>query len=85
MIRRTAAFVITILIRAYQIVLRPLMPGGACRFFPSCSEYAIAAVERYGPLRGGWMGLRRIARCHPFACGGIDPVPREDHGPIHRV
>lgn len=75
MIGRAAAIAMTLLIRAYQFVLRPLMPGGACRFFPSCSEYALAAVERYGAWRGGWLAIRRVARCHPLSRGGIDPVP----------
>ena len=48
--------------------------GGACRFHPTCSEYAIEAVERYGAVRGGFMGLWRLTRCHPFAQGGYDPV-----------
>lgn len=63
-----------LLIRTYQCCLRPLMVG-QCKFCPTCSEYAIGAVQRHGPLRGGWLALRRILRCHPFSRGGIDPVP----------
>lgn len=59
-------------VRAYQIVLSPLL-GGACRFTPSCSAYFIEAVQKYGPWRGSWRGLRRILRCHPFQRGGYDP------------
>ncbi len=59
-------------VRGYQIVLRPLLPA-VCRFTPSCSEYFIQAVRKYGPLRGGWRGVRRIARCHPWHPGGHDP------------
>jgi len=61
-------------VRAYQLVLSPIF-GGACRYYPSCSAYAIEALERHGALRGGWMAVRRIARCHPFRPGGYDPVP----------
>lgn len=61
-------------VRAYQVVLSPIF-GGACRYYPSCSVYAIEALERHGVLRGGWLALRRIGRCHPFRPGGFDPVP----------
>ena len=62
------------LIRLYQRFISPGLPA-ACRFHPSCSSYAVTALERHGPLRGGWLAARRIARCHPFHPGGIDPVP----------
>lgn len=61
-------------IRLYQAGLSPLLPP-ACRFTPSCSHYAIEAVERFGVARGGWLALKRIARCHPFGGRGPDPVP----------
>ena len=63
-----------LLVRSYQYSLRPLL-GARCRFYPSCSDYAWGAVERYGALRGSWLALRRIARCHPYHPGGYDPVP----------
>lgn len=63
-----------LVIRGYQLYLSPLIPS-ACRYFPSCSAYAIEAVERYGAIRGGLLAVRRIARCHPFRPGGYDPVP----------
>jgi len=62
------------LIRVYQRVLSPLLPR-RCRFYPTCSEYAAQALMKHGILRGGWMALRRILKCHPFHPGGYDPVP----------
>lgn len=61
-------------LRAYRYVLSPML-GRNCRFVPSCSEYAIEAVERHGALHGAWLALRRVGRCHPFSAGGYDPVP----------
>lgn len=61
-------------IRAYQHTLSPLL-GPRCRFHPSCSHYALQAIERHGAGRGGWLALKRIARCHPLNPGGNDPVP----------
>ena len=66
--------VFLIFIRAYQTVLSPLM-GQNCRFYPSCSCYAHTAIERFGVLKGSYMALRRIMRCHPWHPGGLDPVP----------
>ena len=66
--------VVLVMITIYQLTLSPLL-GSSCRYWPSCSRYTYEAVERYGWLRGSWMGLMRIARCHPFAKGGYDPVP----------
>jgi putative membrane protein insertion efficiency factor len=63
-------------IRGYQLIISPLL-GPRCRFYPSCSCYAHSAIERYGVWRGGWLGLRRLLRCHPFNQGGYDPVPDE--------
>ena len=62
------------LIRGYQRYISPALPP-ACRFTPSCSQYALEALTRHGMLRGGWLALCRLARCHPFHRGGPDPVP----------
>ena len=62
------------LIRIYKYVISPIL-GRRCRFFPSCSEYAAEAVEKYGALKGAYLGLKRISRCHPWNPGGFDPVP----------
>ena len=63
-----------LLIRFYQKLISPMLPS-SCRFFPSCSEYTYQAIEKYGVLRGGWLGVRRVGRCHPWHPGGFDPVP----------
>lgn len=62
------------IIRLYQRFISPLLPG-ACRFYPTCSHYTYQAIEKYGVLKGGLLGLKRLARCHPFNPGGYDPVP----------
>jgi uncharacterized protein len=61
-------------VRLYQVGLSPLLPA-SCRYYPSCSAYAITALEKHGAVRGAWLAVRRIARCHPFHPGGYDPVP----------
>ena len=67
-------FVLKYLIRGYQLVISPLL-GPRCRFYPSCSHYAIEAIETHGSLRGLWLTIKRISRCHPWHEGGFDPVP----------
>jgi putative membrane protein insertion efficiency factor len=70
MMRRLAIF----LLRCYKRFLSPLLPP-MCRFEPTCSVYTMQAVDKYGALRGVWLGIRRLGRCHPFNPGGWDPVP----------
>jgi putative membrane protein insertion efficiency factor len=67
-------------IRLYRAVVSPLLhgvlgPGCGCRFSPTCSEYALEAVRRHGAVRGGWLAVRRVCRCHPWGGAGLDPVP----------
>ena len=65
------------IIRAYQLLVSPWL-GPRCRFYPSCSCYAHTAIQEYGAMRGAWLALRRLLRCHPFHEGGYDPVPTPD-------
>jgi len=69
-----AAFPLVGLVRVYQRLVSPLLPP-SCRFYPSCSAYAVTALTRHGAAKGSWLAARRLARCHPFHPGGIDPVP----------
>jgi putative membrane protein insertion efficiency factor len=62
------------LIKAYRYLLSPLL-GSSCRFHPSCSDYAAQAIDKHGAVHGGWLALKRIARCHPWHPGGYDPIP----------
>jgi uncharacterized protein len=65
--------VLILIIRAYRLLISPLLPP-SCRFTPTCSEYAMQAIEKYGALRGFYLAVRRLLRCHPFHSGGYDPV-----------
>ena len=71
---RAATRLLVAVVQAYRLVVSPLLPP-RCRHWPSCSAYAIEALERHGPIRGTWMAARRILRCHPWGTSGLDPVP----------
>ena len=72
--RSVAMWVLRGPIRFYQLAISPMTPS-VCRYYPSCSNYAIEAIDKYGAMKGGWLAIRRILRCHPFRPGGFDPVP----------
>lgn len=63
-----------LLLRGYQLLLSPML-GQRCRFYPSCSHYAIEAIQTHGAARGSWLTVRRLGKCHPWHAGGLDPVP----------
>ncbi len=72
--KRILAFPLIVLVKFYQYCISPLKPP-CCRFTPTCSQYALQALRKHGPLKGGWLTLRRILRCHPWGGSGYDPVP----------
>lgn len=72
--KRAIGTVLIFFIRAYQAAISPLFPP-SCRFYPTCSTYTVEAIQKHGPFKGGWLGMRRILRCHPWNAGGYDPVP----------
>jgi uncharacterized protein len=74
LLRRCPVLLLTLLVRGYQVLISPLL-GPRCRFYPSCSAYALEALRRHGALRGSWLAVRRLARCHPWNPGGVDHVP----------
>ncbi len=75
--RRWLALPLIALVKLYQLAISPWL-GGNCRFQPTCSAYAIEALETHGPLKGSWLAMRRISRCHPWGGSGYDPVPGTD-------
>jgi putative membrane protein insertion efficiency factor len=78
------AKILLLLVRFYQKCVSPLLPG-ACRYTPTCSAYAVEAITKYGAIKGGWLSVKRICRCHPFGGSGYDPVPdltdKEENNP----
>ena len=80
---RAPALLLIGVVRLYQTFISPLTPP-SCRYYPSCSSYAVVALQRHGLVRGGWLAVRRLARCHPWTPGGIDDVPpARDHTLAH--
>jgi putative membrane protein insertion efficiency factor len=73
-IRQAGIFMASIPIYFYRYCISPFTPA-SCRYTPSCSEYALQAIKKYGPFRGGWLAIKRISRCHPWGGSGYDPVP----------
>ena len=71
---KVLAFPLVALVKIYQWCISPFTPA-SCRFVPTCSQYALEALRKHGPLKGGWLALQRIARCHPWGGHGYDPVP----------
>lgn len=67
-------YVLIALVRFYQYAISPML-GRRCRYFPTCSEYTVDAIQKFGAVKGGWLGVKRICRCHPWHPGGYDPVP----------
>lgn len=76
--RATVQKILIAVIRVYRYLLSPWL-GQSCRFYPSCSHYALESIETHGSLRGSWLALRRLLRCHPWHAGGYDPVPPATH------
>ena len=72
--KRIFSFLLIIPIKIYQIIISPLL-GPSCRFTPTCSQYAVEAIQKYGPFKGSWLSLKRIIKCHPWGGSGYDPVP----------
>ena len=72
--KRIFSLLLIIPIKIYQIIISPLL-GPSCRFTPTCSQYAVEAIQKYGPFKGSWLSFKRIIKCHPWGCSGYDPVP----------
>ncbi|MCQ2376291.1 MAG: membrane protein insertion efficiency factor YidD [Salinivirgaceae bacterium] len=77
MIGRAISFLLIIPIRIYQLCISPLLPN-SCRYTPTCSQYAIEALKIHGPIKGSWLTIKRLARCHPWGGHGYDPVPPKE-------
>lgn len=80
LVSRAVALPLLVLVRLYQWTLSPFL-GGQCRYWPTCSHYGAEALKLHGGFRGGWLTIKRLLRCHPFAKGGYDPVPPPENSP----
>jgi putative membrane protein insertion efficiency factor len=80
--RRFFVWLLTMLVRFYQLAISPYFPS-SCRYNPTCSHYAIDALKTHGPLKGSWLAIKRIGRCHPWSKGGHDPVPPKQQNTSH--
>jgi putative membrane protein insertion efficiency factor len=74
MISKAVSFLLLLFIKAYKTLLSPILPP-SCRYLPTCSDYCVEAIQKYGPFKGGWLALKRVLRCHPWGGHGYDPVP----------
>jgi len=74
MLKEIGTAILIVPVRIYQYTISPLLPG-ACRYVPTCSEYCVQALQKYGPIKGLWLGTKRICSCHPWGGSGYDPVP----------
>lgn len=72
--KRILSLLLIVPIKIYQIIISPLL-GPSCRFTPTCSQYAVEAIQKYGPFKGSWLSFKRILKCHPWGGSGYDPVP----------
>ena len=72
--KKIFSLLLIIPIKSYQIIISPLL-GPSCRFTPTCSQYAVEAIQKYGPFKGSWLSFKRIIKCHPWGGSGYDPVP----------
>lgn len=72
-------YILIFFVRVYQILVSPFLPANSCRFYPTCSQYAIEAIQKHGAIRGLTLAVKRILKCHPYHEGGYDPVPEAKH------
>ncbi len=77
MLKKIATYPFILLIRFYQAAISPYTPA-TCRFSPTCSSYSLEALKEHGLLKGGWLGIKRISKCHPWGVSGYDPVPKKE-------
>lgn len=72
------SLLLILLVKVYQWIISPILPN-SCRFNPTCSNYTIQAIQEWGPIKGFWLGIKRISKCHPWGSHGDDPVPKKNH------